>query len=140
MGQIHEVTKGISAVPEVGQTHAVTKVTSAVPEVGQILSDIPKQGSVSSVAEKAKKKKKWKSKNPAILKRRRQKRQEQRAQWRLEVRETLKTQVAEVMGEEPTPGTSLSPVDDTLKRRTYYEEWLPSAIGTYYRAGPPNNR
>ena len=50
-----EVTKVISAVSEVGQTHAVTKVTSAVPEVGQTLSDIPKQGSVSSVAEKAKK-------------------------------------------------------------------------------------
>ena len=87
-----EVTKVTSSVPEVGQIHEVTEVTSAVPEVGQILSDSPKQGSVSIVAEKAKKKKKWKSKNPAILKRRRQKRQEQRAQWRLRVRETLKNQ------------------------------------------------
>src|SRR5574343_696120 len=118
----------------------VTEMISAVSLVEQKISETPKTGSMSSVAEEAKKKKRKLSKNPAVRERWKKRRKEQRARWRQRVRETLKSQVATatqgVAVEEPVASSSLSPLDDTIKRRTYYEEWLPSSIGTYYRAGP----
>lgn len=122
------------------QPQVRTTVTSDSPREGEIQSDIPLEEKQCSEAREPKTKKKWKTKNPSVLERKRLKRKESRKLWKQRIRNELKAKVAQVTqmtnSTEPTPGTSTSSLDDTVRNRTYYDELVPSAVGTYYRPGP----
>lgn len=66
---------------ERAQAQKVISVYSVIPDVGLEISDVPKVEQRSSVADKSKEKKVVKTKNPAVLERKRLKRKESKKIW-----------------------------------------------------------
>jgi hypothetical protein len=101
---------------------------------------VPIVGPVRRKAGKSAKKKKWRSKNPTVLERRRLRKKEKKKIWKQKAKEALKVRVAAATrgssADEPVPGLSSKGVEDAVRHRVYYDELLPSSIGTYYHPRP----
>lgn len=120
----------------------------AVGEVPVSISESPLEGSSaretplgetqSEPAKKPKKKKKRDNRrSPAAIERKRLRRKETRKAWQHQLRQEWNARVKEATSqEEPQPGTSGTSSRVPIKDRVYYDELVPSAIGTYYHPGP----
>jgi len=107
-------------------------------EVSTANSGAQNAGLETDSAPKKKKKRKVKSNSPAVLERRGLKLKRRRAIKKLKARADLKARLAAATGvvtdASTAPGTSASPLDETVKSRTHYHELQLSARGTFFRS------
>jgi hypothetical protein len=115
----------------------VTVTNSEPPFAGESANDIPFAGQQSVNPTGTKKKKKNNRRSPAALERKRLKRKENRKVWGQRLRQEWHARVkAATAMNQKLPGTSAPSSDGPIRNRVYYEELVPSSIGTYYRPGP----
>lgn len=121
-------------------TVSKSAVNRGGPIAGSDNGAIPSGEITNSEAGRPARKKKWKSKNPTVLERQRLRRKEKKALWKQKAKKALQARVAAATRGssevEPSPGPSGPTMDDSVRARIFYDELLPSSIGTYYHPRP----